>query len=769
MGASSIDPEVLFGQLVVQQGLAKAEHVQECLNRLKELAARNTTPLPRLSDLLIESGYLKLEGFDRTIRVADEPAPSRPAAAPADPRGPKGEAFGKYIRTEKLGEGGMGEVWKAWDTELQRWVAIKFLKGGDATEVARFRREAQTAARLDHPNITAIYEAGESHIVMQFVEGKTLAKIPRKDPRTIAEVMKQAALAVHYAHEQEVLHRDLKPVNIMVAGDGRVYVMDFGLAKSMSLDSSISVSGSVVGTPAYMSPEQAKGGAVDRRTDVYSLGATLYELMTDRPPFRGANVYEIMKKVVEEEPLPISKIDLLADRDLDTIAMKCLEKDPARRYATALELADDLGRTLAGDLILARPVSKSERLRRYVRKHRAILLPTAVAVLLGLGFAGRLVVQALQKSSKIRRGLDEATRIEREAVGPRAFRRAKLLQARAVLVGIVKLDEDNAEAKRARDRVEAALQLLLKEEDEELAQDERRLRKEQVVSEILGKWGRLRATLEKLESIFYDSTASLEEKRKRAGEFWPEFRNFLDQAESDSASRATARALGGWARRLAGFEEEGIAWVREAAALDPEIPYGVLIEALVLFSVWVHPRLPYDRAPLETLLRKLRGDQIWAAQSKDDFAVLISAMRAVLKEDLASADRELTVAIASPGLDPFDADLHFARGGIRLLRKDFSGALEDLEKERVFRPRQAELHFMIAQSESGLERIERALSAYEKALELDPRYWQAHFEQGLLWEKLSRPPLAIEAYEAALKIEPGAREVTEALRRLRSK
>lgn len=313
-----------------------------------------------------------------------------------------------------------------------------------------------------------------------------------------------------------------------------------------------------------------------------------------------------------------------------------------------------------------------------------------------------------------------------------------------------------------RDRVEAELQTLLRKEDDELA-------KERVVSEIMGKWGRLRTTLEKMEGIFYDSTLPLEEKRKRAAEFWPEFQTFLDQAGSDSASRATARALGGWARRLAGYEEEGIAWIREAAALDPEIPYGPMMEALVLFSVWVHPRLPYDRAPLEALLKKLEGYSIWAAQSEDDFAVLRSAMRAVLTEDLVRADRELTVAIASPGLDPFDADLRFARGGIRLLHKNYAGALEDLEKELVFRPRQAELHFMIAQGEAGLERFEQALAAYEKAVELDPRYWQSYFEQGLLWEKLGRPPVAIVAYEAALKIEPGAKEVEAALGRLRPK
>jgi serine/threonine protein kinase len=191
--------------------------------------------------------------------------------------------IGKYELVELLGEGGMGQVWKARDTDLGRWVAVKLLKNPEPEERARFRREAETAARLSHPNIAAVYEAGDTFIAMQLIDGRTLAAMPRGDPRTLALRVRDAALAAHHAHRQGVIHRDIKPANIMIesAGGGRVFVTDFGLARGMTVDSRLSASGVVVGTPAYMSPEQARGAPLDARTDVYSLGATLYDAWRD--------------------------------------------------------------------------------------------------------------------------------------------------------------------------------------------------------------------------------------------------------------------------------------------------------------------------------------------------------------------------------------------------------------------------------------------------------------------------------------------------------
>ena len=336
--------------------------------------------------------------YQPTVKATPTPTPSgpRPSSTPTVPdevsKALPSARFGNFVRVQKLGAGGMGEVWKAWDDRLARWVALKFPRGGDEEEVARFQREAQTAGRLNHPNIAAIYEVGQDQgipfIAMQYVEGQTLRAFPRNDRRALVRLVADAAQALQYAHEQGIVHRDLKPENLMVTtrskpGRGEehhVYVMDFGLARVTEGASNFSVSGLVVGTPSYMPPEQARGEKVDARADVYSLGATLYEILTERRPFQGANVYEVLKRVQEEDPKSPRKIDPRIAPDLETIVLKCLAKEPARRYASAQGLAEDLLAFDAGESIQARPEGITRRVWRKVRHNR--LLSLAAAALL---------------------------------------------------------------------------------------------------------------------------------------------------------------------------------------------------------------------------------------------------------------------------------------------------------------------------------------------------------------------------------------------------
>ena len=336
-------------------------------------------------------------------------------STPAAPRADAQERFGKYLRTEKLGAGGMGEVWKAHDTELDRWVALKFLRDEDPAEVARFQREARTAAALSHPNIAQIYEIVESggrrFIAMQYVPGRTLETYPRDDRTLLVRLIRDAARAVDHAHHKGIIHRDLKPENLMVEDmkDGpRIAVLDFGLARPIEGGEKLSVSGTIVGTAAYMSPEQARGDRLDERTDVYSIGATLYEILTGRPPFAGPNLLEILRKAERDEPSRPRRIDPQIHKELETIVLKCMEKDRTRRYASAGELADDLDRFLNHDPIRARPASTIYRIRKGLAKRKAL----ATVAVAGIVAVGALGWQLRRVAESDRLGREEAGRRE---------------------------------------------------------------------------------------------------------------------------------------------------------------------------------------------------------------------------------------------------------------------------------------------------------------------------------------------------------------------
>jgi eukaryotic-like serine/threonine-protein kinase len=332
---------------------------------------------------------------DQMQRLAE---PLRGNTAPARPSAPLGKLryFGDYELLEEVAVGGMGIVYKARQVSLNRIVAVKMiLKGTLAREedVKRFRAEAEAAASLQHPAIVAIHEVGlhegQHYFSMDFVEGHSLAELPREQPlsaRQAAEYVRDAAEAVHHAHQHGTLHRDLKPSNILIDRQGRVRITDFGLAKRIEGNSDLTLTGQILGTPSYMPPEQASGkrSLVAAASDIYSLGAVLYELLTGRPPFRGESPAETLRQVETLDPVSPRLLNPATPSDLETICLKCLEKEPHKRYGTAQLLADDLGRFLRGDPIVARPVSRPARAWRWCRRNPMVAgLTAAVALLVG--------------------------------------------------------------------------------------------------------------------------------------------------------------------------------------------------------------------------------------------------------------------------------------------------------------------------------------------------------------------------------------------------
>ncbi|HVS35448.1 MAG TPA: protein kinase [Gemmataceae bacterium] len=314
------------------------------------------------------------------------------AVVPPQPRIAGYEVLGE------IGQGAMGVVYKARRLGLNRLTALKMLRPSavDPREAARFRAEAEALARLEHPNIVRIYEVGEHEgrpfFALEFLPGGSLeAKLggAPQPPRLAAELTETLARAVHEAHRCSVIHRDLKPANVLLTASGTPKITDFGLAKRLGGDAAQTQTGEILGTPSYMAPEQARGDndAVGPRTDVYALGAILYEVLSGRPPFRGETVWDTLEQVVHREPTPPRLLAPRAPRDLETICLKCLRKEPGRRYGSAAELADDLRRLQNGEPIRARPASALERVRKWVRRRPAAAGAVVGAVVLTVALA----------------------------------------------------------------------------------------------------------------------------------------------------------------------------------------------------------------------------------------------------------------------------------------------------------------------------------------------------------------------------------------------
>jgi len=355
---------------------------------------------PALAEVLartiaVAGGASGMDGADSvTFQFAPrESVDTIPDVKEGDASGRLGQVAG-YEILGVLGRGAMGVVYKARQRGLKRIVALKMISAGGhhgPADLARFRSEAVAVADLQHPNIVQIYEVGEDRghpfFSLEYVEGDSLAKkiggTPRP-PREAARLVRALADGMEYAHQRGIIHRDLKPANVLLTPGGEPKVSDFGLVKRLEDDAGQTQSGSILGTPSYMAPEQAEGKIkeIGPRSDIYALGGILYELMTGRPPFRAASILDTLQQVRTQDPIPPSQFQPKVPRDLETICLKCLQKDPAKRYATAAALGEDLRRFLAGEPILARPVSRAEWLWRWCwRNPRVAALGGLVAIL----------------------------------------------------------------------------------------------------------------------------------------------------------------------------------------------------------------------------------------------------------------------------------------------------------------------------------------------------------------------------------------------------
>jgi eukaryotic-like serine/threonine-protein kinase len=379
--------------------------------------------------------------------AASHASPATVAGTPAPP------AIPGYEILDVLGRGGMGVVYKARQIALNRLVAFKMILAGDLAsdeQMSRFRTEAAAVARLQHPNVVQIYEVGEHNglpfFSLEFVEGGSLAC--RLDgtpllPRPAAQLVQTLARAIQVAHQHGVVHRDLKPANVLlspvcsaadgtgVPGFGVPKITDFGLAKMLDQTAGPTATGDVIGTPSYMAPEQTgqHSQPIGPATDIYALGAILYELLTGRPPFKGATPVDTVFQVVHDEPVSPRRLQTKLPRDLETVCLKCLHKEPAQRYASAEGLADDLGRFLGGQPVQARQISAWQRAVKWVRRRPALAGLLAVAALaLASLIAGALWHNAQQSAAlSDLKNQQKQTRLQRDRAHDRLIAEAEVV------------------------------------------------------------------------------------------------------------------------------------------------------------------------------------------------------------------------------------------------------------------------------------------------------------------------------------------------------
>ena len=606
----------------------------------------------------------------------------------------EGTPFGRYLLQAQIGRGGMGVVYRAWDTELGRAVALKTLAGESSTDrtpspspsgtpqsvgVARFLREARAAARLVHPNVIRVYDVGQQDgryfFTMELVEGLPLDKwIEASHPTCveIARTIEGAARGLHLAHAEGIVHRDVKPGNILVEPSGRARLGDFGLAKDVELPSSaaeLTRSGSLLGTPTYMSPEQAGGDAdaVSPRADVYSLGAVLYRALVGAPPFDSTSLVALLKAIMQEEPVPPSRRAPSTPRDLEVICLKAMEKDPAARYASAGEMADDLGRFARGEAIRARPRSRLGRAFSWIgRRRRAmVVLPLIAVALVGAYFSW--------KESRHASALAEVQERRREA-------RDLLAQA------------DPPGNLSGRARVEARIP-------------------------------RITAAIE-ADPAFALAYLRRGLDRERIGQPEAALADYREATRLDPALAEAWYHLGNALLWKGTDDDEAVRQAMEAFSragkAAPGSAYAALGEAYVLALEQKHDKalarlsvIPAEEANHADVFF-LRG-----AMRSYTFTPGSSEMNRV-RDELIDYDAALADLDRAIELDPLSSWALATRGGTRFMLMDFPGAREDLEASIALAPGNPSVLYLAGRVRIGLGEYEEAKALISRAIDLKP-------------------------------------------------
>jgi eukaryotic-like serine/threonine-protein kinase len=666
-----------------------------------------------------------------------------------------------YVVDGILGRGGMGVVFKARQLTLNRYVALKMLLSGSyagPVERARFRREAEAVAALRHPNIVQIYDAGElagrNFYTMEFIDGGSLAEklagavLPTQEA---CEVVATLACAVQFAHKSGFIHRDLKPGNILLTRDGVPKIADFGLARSIEAGPEFTLSGARVGTPSYMAPEQAMGkaSAIGPAVDVYALGAVLYEMLIGRPPFEGTSASEVERQVIAEEPVPPGRLNPKVPRDVETICLKCLAKNPSRRYASAQDLADDLQRFLAGEAIAARPERRVERLVRKIRRRPVLSVTLTAVVLLTIACVGGWTWVKMERTAReaATRELDrvnqerhdqefavrlDAIRLNRTAIFDGAFETS-------VNARINKAHADKAYEAAFR---EAGVAEVFEDPDEVAARVGASSIRGPLASAV-DDWSTCAVDPRRREWLLQvaghtDLDRTGLRQRLRDPAVWHDPVALSDLGKKAIADKRSTRLLVLIGERLRDAGADAIPYLTRVQEEHPEDFWANFVLADALWKKNAKEAIRYYQAALalrpkaavvhNNLGRALVFDGRW------DEA--IGRFRQAIQEE------------------PAFAHAHSNLGLALRAKKQNAEALFHLQEAVRLGPQHAQGHLNLGIMLKDLGRLDEAVAEFEHAIRLDPNHAMAHAGLGSILQVRGMVDDAIEQYQAARRIHP---------------